>query len=295
MISNLCKILLFKANIEQISWIQGFLLNAETANLSQGLCFQIIPVDTLDQGLASLNQETFDIIIIDLELSQEEDLFPLLRIREQFPQIPIILLLENEAEMLIIRAFQAGADSCLYTQTLDSQLLTYEIRLVLERQQYRFRIEQSQQEKRQQQEFEDLEHLTESSTTITAKMYGALSIREAVPEIFEEMKQIYGKLLDLALEQRAYRVEHDISSQLRVMADKLGFLKASPKDIIELHTTAIKSKNQDVTLAKSQAYVSEGRIMVLELMGYLASFYRKYYIGLSNIKMLNLSEQDKSL
>ena len=57
--------------------------------------------------------------------------------------------------------------------------------------------------------------------------------------------------------------------------------------MVDIHTTTLRQKNQDVTLAKAQAYVSEGRLMVLELMGYLVSFYRKYYIGLSNIKLFN--------
>jgi len=76
-----------------------------------------------------------------------------------------------------------------------------------------------------------------------------------------------------------------LSERLRVLADKMGFLKASPRDIIELHTVTLREKNQDVPLAKAQGYVTEGRLMVLELMGYLATFYRKYYIGLSRLNL----------
>jgi hypothetical protein len=106
------------------------------------------------------------------------------------------------------------------------------------------------------------------------------------------MVENYGELLDLALEQRAFRVEYPISDRLRVFADKLGFLKASPRDVIDIHTTTLRKKNQDLTLAKAQAYVSEGRLIVLELMGYLTSFYRKHYIGLSNINIF--SKLDRS-
>ncbi|MGK7943107.1 MAG: response regulator [Microcystaceae cyanobacterium] len=257
--------------------------------MNQELRFCLTQATTLTQGVEQLNKERFDLILIELRLEQESDLEPLLHIRETFPHIPIILLVENEAEMMIIRAFQGGADSCLSTKNIDSRLLIHEIRLVLERQNYRLRIEQQQQEKRQQQEFEDLEHLGGVSASITARLYGVVPLRENSPELFAQMCQDYGKLLDLALEQRAYRVEYEISGQLRELADKLGFLKASPKDIIDLHTNTIKGKTKDVTLAKSQAYIFEGRIMVLELMGYLTSFYRKYYIGLSNIKILGSS------
>ncbi len=291
MVSNLHKILVFHDDSYQASWIQELLAQGNTSSLSQGLTFQVSWVEQLLPALQTLAENSFDVVILALDIAQEKDLFPLLQIREHFSQIPIILINKNEIEFLVIRAFQAGADSCLYSQTLDGKLLMYEIRLLLERQQYRLRLEQTQQQKRQQQEFEELEHLAESKTHITAKMYGATAIKDSIPEIFTEISREYGKLLDLALEQRAYRVEYDISGQLRTMADKLGFLKASPKDIIELHTITIKKKNENVTLAKSQAYVTEGRIMVLELMGYLVSFYRKYYIGLSNINMLGNSEK----
>ena len=56
--------------------------------------------------------------------------------------------------------------------------------------------------------------------------------------------------------------------------------------MVDIHTKALRQKTQDANLAKAQAYVGEGRLMVLELMGYLTSFYRKYYIGLSNIKII---------
>jgi hypothetical protein len=72
----------------------------------------------------------------------------------------------------------------------------------------------------------------------------------------------------------------------------MGFLKASPRDVIELHTRTLREKNKDVTLAKAQMYVAEGRLMVLELMGYLTSFYRKYYIGLSTLNIATKISQE---
>ena len=65
----------------------------------------------------------------------------------------------------------------------------------------------------------------------------------------------------------------------------MGFLKAGPRDVIDIHTLTLRKKNEKATQAKAQAYVAEGRLMVLELMGYLTSYYRKYYIGLSNINI----------
>jgi hypothetical protein len=116
-------------------------------------------------------------------------------------------------------------------------------------------------------------------------MFGVETIQESLPEIFAELSQTYGHLLDLALEQNIYKVDHQLSDRLRALADKMGFLKASPRDVIELHTQTLKMKSQDVPIARVQGYVTEGRLLVLELMGYLTSFYRKYYIGLSTLNL----------
>ncbi|MGB5595528.1 MAG: response regulator, partial [Crocosphaera sp.] len=163
----------------------------------------------------------------------------------------------------------------------------------IERQKYRAKLRKEKQELTQAQEFSDLESIIKSSgqTSVTARLFGADTLQESLPEIFEELAETYGNLLELALEQRIFKVDYNISEQLRTLADKLGFLKASPRDAIEIHTKVLKEKSKDIPVVKAQVYVSEGRLMILELMGYLASFYRKYYIGISNI---NLSSRNDS-
>jgi hypothetical protein len=86
--------------------------------------------------------------------------------------------------------------------------------------------------------------------------------------------QRYAELLDLAVEQRAYKVEHRLSDALRAVADDLGFLNAGPRDVVELHTAALKQRITGVPALKAQAYIDEARVMVLELMGYLVAYYR---------------------
>lgn len=114
-------------------------------------------------------------------------------------------------------------------------------------------------------------------TAVTAQTFGLVPLREGMPEAFNELVKRCGDLMDLALEQRAYRVEHNISEGIRSIAEELGFMKAGPRDVVEIHSTALKGKSKGATPQKAQAYVEEGRLMVLELMGYLLSFYRNYF------------------
>jgi len=131
-----------------------------------------------------------------------------------------------------------------------------------------------------ERELHSLEHLSHSpDTSVTAQMFGVMPIHKSSPETFNRFVQHYGDFMDKALEQREFKVEYDLSRGLREIAEEMGFLKASPRDVVEIHSFAIRKKTKAVTRQKAQAYIEEGRLMALELMGYLVSFYRNYSIG----------------
>lgn len=111
-------------------------------------------------------------------------------------------------------------------------------------------------------------------TSVTAELFGSGSLAESLPDHFQAAVKRYGDLLDHALEQRAFKVDYNLSEDLRVLGERLGFLKAGPRDVVEVHTTALKSRTQDAPPQKARAMVVEGRLTVLELMGNLAAFYR---------------------
>ncbi len=136
--------------------------------------------------------------------------------------------------------------------------------------------------RRQQEERElrSLERLAEPQpANVTAQMFGLSPLAQGNSPVFEQIVQKYADLLDLALHQRAYKVEDTVAGQLENLAKQLGFLKAGPRDVIDIHTTALKMKTDRANYTKARAYTEEGRIMVLELMGYLTSFYRTYASG----------------
>jgi DNA-binding NarL/FixJ family response regulator len=287
MIRDLCRVLLIEDDLATVKLIQRLLLKAPQCSVAEGLTFILTHASDLQETAEKLAQEKFDLILLSLEISVPLGLDALVKVRELTSGMPIVVQTNSDDEKLVVKAFQLGADGYIQLNNIDGNLLAYQIRVAIERQQYRTNLKHQQQE----EEFRELEQLiTGGKTSITAKMFGSENIRNSIPDIFQELVQNYGDLLDLALEEQAYKVEHNLSDRLRTLADKLGFLKASPRDVVDIHTTTLRQKNQDVTLAKAQAYVTEGRLMVLELMGYLVSFYRKYYIGLSNIKLFNNRE-----
>jgi len=90
--------------------------------------------------------------------------------------------------------------------------------------------------------------------------------------------------MELTLEQRAFKVRHDISGKLKDIAEELGFLKAGPRDVVEIHSSALRKKTSQAIHAKAQAYIEEARVMVIQLMGHLVSHYRTYSMGAAAVK-----------
>lgn len=120
-----------------------------------------------------------------------------------------------------------------------------------------------------------LEELVVSQANPAAdQVLGLVPLREAVPETFDKVQEEYGCLLDLALEEKVYQVDHDLSLRLQDLAGKLGTLRAAPRDLVNLHTRTLQSKKEKVPTQKFTEYSREGRLILLELMGYLTAHYR---------------------
>ncbi|MGC9527651.1 MAG: response regulator [Limnospira sp.] len=287
------KILLIEHRPGDQEQIRQLLGGASSSPITRGMSFELTDATELSEGLDRLNGQSFDLLLFSLDLPDHRGIETLVELKKSASQIPVVILTDDKDEAVRVQAMQLGAQGYLVKDQIDSSLLLYSIRLAIEGQQQLKILEQNQWQQFQELEFQGLAHLADSiKTNVTAKLFGLAPLREAVPDIFSEIVEKYGKLLELALEKRAYKVEHNISDHLRSLAEQLGFLKASPRDLIEIHTQVLKQKTQNANVVKTRAYVVEGRLMVLELMGYLTSFYRKYFIGLSK---LNISKNYEDL
>jgi PAS domain S-box-containing protein len=109
---------------------------------------------------------------------------------------------------------------------------------------------------------------------ITAGAFGLKPLHQASPDLFSSLVSRYLELLNEAVEQRVYKVQHDISAKLRALSEALGLAKAGPRDVIELHVTALQRLSQDASEFSSAAYADQGRMLIIELMGFLTSYYR---------------------
>lgn len=118
----------------------------------------------------------------------------------------------------------------------------------------------------------------EAHVPVAERAYGLPPLRENYPEVFTAHLRAYSVMLDQAIEHNVFDTRQRHSRELQLMAEQLGHYHARPRDVIDLHLAALRQQGQATTALKLQAYTEEGRWMVLELMGHLASFYRQAWL-----------------
>ncbi len=277
------RVLLIEDDPDDVLLIQEMLVGEDGCRLaSPG--FELARADRLSAGLERLSGQEFDVALLDLSLPDSQGLDTFVRAHEKAPGVPIIVLTGMDDQTMAAGAVHAGAQDYLVKGQVEGHLLARAIRYAIERHKLLAELEEARQREQREREMVSLEQLSRSrQTAVTAGLFGAKPLRESGPDTFRSLAQRYGDLMDLALEQRAYRVEHNLQEKLRSVASEIGLSRAGPRDVVEIHTAALKGKTSEVARAKAQAYIEEGRLMLLELMGYLVSFYRNFSLGFASV------------
>lgn len=264
--TELLKILLVEDNPGDVRLLQEAMAETELVE------FELEHADRLSEALTRLEGETFDLILLDLMLPDSMGFETLTCIREADSTVPVIVLTVIADESLAVEAVQQGAQDYLVKGEISSRMLVWGIRYAIERQRQVLALEQ---------ELRALARLARPpQATITAQSFGLKPLSESLPATFNELVEQYILQLELALEQRVYKINHNISDNLRMLSKELGILKARPRDIIDIHTTALKKKINGATPKLAQALTEEGRLQLLELMGYLTSFYLNHSLDI---------------
>lgn len=272
-----CRVLLIEDEPEDIETVQTMLNETRSAFFKGG--FKLTSAETLAEAKHILSEQEFEVILLDLMLPDSRNMNSLKKVQAKANGIPIIVQTALEDEVVAVKALELGACGYLPKIASDRNLLLYAIRTAIERNRQLADLEQSQYGQ-QNKELDALENLLVD----VANVNNDGSLKQKMPDIFRELKDRYTKLLDRFVEQKIYKVEYELPSQINILIEQLGYLQATPKDLIELHTTVLKQK-QNTTVKKSKAFVIEGRYLLLELMGKLVAYYRRYYIGLNKINL----------
>lgn len=256
--------------------------------------FRTVVATSAGEARKRLEQGAFDVALLDLNLPDSTDFETLGMVTELYPRLPVIVTTGLDDEDLAIKAVQMGAQDYLVKDRMSADLLSRSIRYAIERARLVARIEQAAVERVRDAELAGFERFTKdaSTTHVTAQLLGVVSLRESMGANFEEFVGAYTAILEKSLDQRIFKVKHHLPEDLRSLAARLTYLKAGPKDVVDIHVEALRRISEIANFAKLNAYVEESRMLVLELMGDLASEYRNLSLGMRGRSPLSPASKD---
>jgi len=99
-----------------------------------GAQFSVVPLTLLNEALARLEVEHFDVVLLDLSLPDSHGFETFARLHTAAAEIPIVVLSGRDDEELAIKAVQAGAQDYLVKGRMEKEVLQRSIRYAIERQ-----------------------------------------------------------------------------------------------------------------------------------------------------------------
>jgi two-component system, cell cycle sensor histidine kinase and response regulator CckA len=141
MIHHPIKILLVEDNLGDVLLLQETLAEITFVEL------ELVHVERLAKALQQLQLEKFDVILLDLVLSDSDGLDTFLQVQAQTPTTPIVVLTGMSDETLVMSAIKAGAqDYLVKSQVSGSDLLLRSMRYAIERKRIEATLQQREQE-----------------------------------------------------------------------------------------------------------------------------------------------------
>jgi PAS domain S-box-containing protein len=117
--------------------------------------FALITTDTLTKGLALLDENRFDIVILDLSLPDSRGLETFEKVNRHSPETPVIVLTGYEDESIGINAMKLGAQDFLVKGDVNGKELTRSINYSIER--FKLLKKLSENTKKLEEKSEDLQ------------------------------------------------------------------------------------------------------------------------------------------
>lgn len=107
--------------------------------------FVVVETDTLQKALHQLTDESFDLVLLDLNLPDSAGLDTLAVVLRHVPYIPIIVLTQTDDETVAVEAVRGGAQDYLIKSRTDKALLHRSLRYAIERKRIETALQRSRE------------------------------------------------------------------------------------------------------------------------------------------------------
>ncbi len=105
--------------------------------------FSVEVAETLSDALRHLQESDVDVVLLDLNLPDSAGVETVTRVRELAPDVPIVVLTNQDAEDVALASLRARADDFLLKDKLDGRTLVRSIHLSIERHRVRTETERN--------------------------------------------------------------------------------------------------------------------------------------------------------
>lgn len=204
-------ILLIEDSLRDTNLIQEMLIEAN------GAVFDLDRAARLSHGLERLNQDRFDLVLLDLSLPDSRGFDTFAQTKNHVPHVPIIVLTDLDDEAMAMKAVREGAQDYLLKGEVNGDLLARAIHYAIERK----RAERDLQERTAQ-----LEALREVALAVASEL-----------ELEEVLDTIAAQATDLSRSEAGAVFELDEKRQILRMTASCN---TSPAFVEAVNATEVK-------------------------------------------------------
>lgn len=254
-------------------------LDAWRAADSWGAQQEIATCKTVTDAASRLGKEPVDVVVLQAGADLEDVTAAVGSLKAGAHEVPIVVL-DTVDEHNGLRAIQAGADDALCVGWAPDALRRA-VRHAALRARARLADDDAADRAHRDRELGGLTSLCgPSPVPVTERSFGAEALREAVPAQHAEVVKAYASLLDTKVQRLGLKLDGDFDERVHAVADRLGQMGAGPRDVVDLHKAVLAAHLRQQPARRARAQIEEGRLLMVQLMGYLVSYYRKQSWGL---------------
>ena len=230
--------------------------------------YELDHVTEIQKAVEKLGKDPFDVLLVDLGLSDSTGPESVKRVHAVADDIPIIVLTGLHDEDTALLCIEAGAEDYLRKAELGATSLRRAIGFAVSR-----RRESTIQELRETLDRYRKLSSSGTATSITRALSGAGPIQESVPEQFAAIEEVYRRMFNEYLDQLIVKAPKPLRAMNAITA-RIGDMGGGPRDLIDVHVAALDQLVDGIHERRARAYTLEGRLLAIEMMGLLVDYYR---------------------